>query len=302
MDLAVDARAALGEGAIWDSRRNALYWVNIDGGEVHVYDPATDTDRCINVGQKVGTVVPRRSGGLMLAVEQGFAFLDLDTEELELICDPPEHNPALRFNDGKCDPAGRFWAGTITTRDDPGGASLFCLFPDLAARRMLTGVTNSNGICWSLNAKTMYYVDTPTQTVAAFDYDVDTAEISGRRVAVTVPEDMGHPDGMTIDAEGKLWVAHWGGWSVNRWDPDTGEHLLSVPIPADHVSSCAFGAAGQCASVRTDAHFMRDLDTLYVTTARGGLSDEQLQTQPHAGGLFRVDVGVHGVQAFEFDA
>jgi len=286
IEVAVDAQAALGEGAIWHARRNVLYWVDIDAGEVHVYDPATGADRAIGVGQKVGTVVPRASGGVMVAVEEGFAHLDLDTGDLTLVCDPPEHNPALRFNDGKCDPAGRFWAGTITGRDNAGAAGLYCLFADRTTRRMLTGVTNSNGICWSLDATTMYYIDTATAQVSAFDYDAATGEIGNRRTVITVPGSIGHPDGMTIDAQGMLWIAHWGGWSVNRWDPVSGQHLESIPVPADHVSSCAFGGP--------------ELDTLYVTTARGGLGDEQLAEQPHAGGLFRVRMDVRGVPAFEF--
>ncbi len=284
-ELVLDAQAQLGEGAIWDSQTALLYWVDIMGRKVHIYDPATGSDRAVDVGQQVGTVVPRRSGGLMLAVENGFAFLDLDTKAVTPICDPPEHNPALRFNDGKCDPAGRFWAGTLSS-ERKAEASLYCLFPDLTTKRMLTGVMNSNGICWALDAKTMYYIDTPTQTVAAFDYDVETGEISNCRAAVVVPEDVGHPDGMTIDAEGKLWVAHWGGWSVGRWDPETGEQLATVAVPAAHVSSCAFGGP--------------DLDELYITTAGIGVDCEAAREQPHAGGLFRAKPGVRGVAAFEF--
>ena len=285
-ELVLDARADLGEGAIWDAKKQLLYWVNINHGEVHIYDPKTASDRTLNVGEPVGTVVPRRSGGLMLAMKSGFAHLDLDTEKLTPICDPEEHDPELRFNDGKCDPAGRFWAGTITSGATPARASLYCLFPDLTATRILAGVTNSNGIAWGLEAKTMYYIDTATATVWSFDYDLDTGAITNRHAAVTVPDELGHPDGMTIDAEGMLWVAHWGGRSINRWDPAGGGHLRAIPIPADHVSSCAFGGA--------------ELDTLYVTTARGGLSEEDLRTQPHAGGLFSVKPGVRGVAAFEF--
>jgi sugar lactone lactonase YvrE len=299
-ELVIDAHADLAEGAIWDSKNALLYWVNINGHEVHVYDPATDTDRAINVGEPVGTVVARASGGVMLALKSGFAHLDLDTEELTRVCDPEGHNPDLRFNDGKCDPAGRFWAGTITGRDKPGIASLFCLSPDLTARQMLTGVTNSNGICWSLDEATMYYIDTPTRTVAAFDYDKTTGEIGNRRVVVEVPEDMGHPDGMTIDAEGMLWVAHWGGWSVNRWDPNTGAHLDAIALPASNVSSCAFGGAGECSCDRSGGHSAPVLDTLYITTAREHLGPGDIEKQPHSGGVFKATPGVRGVPAFEF--
>lgn len=285
-ELVIDAKAELAEGAIWDAASARLYWVNINDGEVHRYDPATGDDRCLNVGQPVGTVVPRTSGGVMLALKSGFAHLDTETEALTLLCDPEEHDPTLRFNDGKCDPAGRFWAGTITGHDRPGIARLFCLFPDLTARTMLTGVTNSNGLCWSLDERTLYYIDTPTQQVAAFDYDKVTGEIGNRRVVVQVPADLGHPDGMTIDAEGMLWVAHWGGWSVNRWDPATGRHLKAILLPASNVSSCAFGGPA--------------LDTLYITTAREHLTAADLAEQPQAGGVFQAKPGVRGVPAFAF--
>jgi sugar lactone lactonase YvrE len=285
-ELVIDAKAELAEGAIWDAERKRLYWVNINDGEVHRYDPATGNDRCLNVGEPVGTVVPRASGGVMLALKSGFAHLNLETERLTRLVDPEGRDPSLRFNDGKCDPAGRFWAGTITGRDRPGIASLFCLFPDGSTRQMLTGITNSNGLCWSLDERTLYYIDTPTQEVAAFDYDKATGEIANRRVAVRVPETMGHPDGMTLDAEGMLWVAHWGGWSVNRWNPATGQHLGTVLLPASNVSSCAFGGPA--------------LDTLYITTAREHLNASDLEKQPLAGGIFRAKPGVRGVPAFAF--
>ncbi len=285
VELVLDAHALLGEGAIWDSNKRLLYWVDIEGRKVHIFDPATGADRTIHVGERVGTVVPRASGGLMLAIESGFAHLDPDAEELVVLCDPEGRDPGLRFNDGKCDPAGRFWAGTITGRDNPGRAALFCLFPDLTSKQMLAGVTNSNGIAWGLDARTMYYIDTPTATVSAFDYDLETGNITNRRPAVVVPDEMGHPDGMTIDAEGMLWVALWGGRCVSRWDPATGRLLGTIPVPASHVSSCAFGGPG--------------LGDLYITTARAGLSDA-LRAEPHAGGLFRARPGVRGVPAFEF--
>lgn len=285
-DLILDARAGLGEGAVWDSEREMLYWVDINAGVVHTFDPATGEDRAISVGEPVGAVVPRRSGGLMLAVRRGFASLSPESGGLRLVCDPDGHNPELRFNDGKCDPAGRFWAGTITGRDKPGRAGLFCLFPDLHAEQKLADVTNSNGICWRSDGRMMYYIDTPLQRVDAFDFDPETGSISNRRPVVTVPDDMGHPDGMTIDAEEKLWVAMWGGGAVHRWDPDTGEHLGSVDVPASQVTSCAFGG--------------RNLDELYITTARAGLARKELRTQPRAGGLFKAEPGVQGAKAFAF--
>lgn len=286
MQLILDAKVELGEGSIWDHRQQRLYWVNITAGEVHIYDPSVGSDRVIPVGQYVGTVAPARSGALMAALHHGFGRLDLETGALELIHAPEKDKPDNRFNDGKCDPAGRFWAGTISLKREKGVCALYRLDCDLTVTRMVEGVSNSNGICWSLDASTMYYIDTPTGRVDAFDYDAKTGSIANRRPVITVPPDMGHPDGMTIDAGGMLWVCLWGGGCVSRWDPRTGALLETVRVPAAQVSSCAFGGP--------------DLNDLYITTARQNLSEADLVGQPHAGGLFRTRPGVRGIPAFEF--
>lgn len=223
----------------------------------------------------------------MVALHHGFASLDLETEELTIIHDPEAHLPGTRFNDGKCDPAGRFWAGTMSLGSDPPGAgSLYVMDTDLSVRRALEKVTISNGIVWSLDHSTMYYIDTPTREVSAFDYDIETGAISNRRAAVTIPEGYGSPDGMAIDVEGMLWVAVWGSSEVSRWDPTSGELLQTISVPATQVTACAFGGP--------------DLDQLYITTARIRLDEQALADQPHAGGLFRARPGVRGVEAYEF--
>jgi sugar lactone lactonase YvrE len=285
-ELILDARATLGEGAIWHAREQRLYWVDIEPGRLHVYDPADGTDRVFELGQMVGTVVPRARGGVMLALHHGFAAFDLQTGAMTPWSDPEHHLPRNRFNDGKCDPAGRFWAGTISLDREPGAASLYCLEPDGRVRAMWRGVTNSNGIAWSQDRATMYYIDTPTRRVTAFDYDVASGQIANPRTVITIPEDCGKPDGMTIDAAGMLWIALWEGGCVGRWDPRTGAWLDSVAVPASRVTSCAFGGP--------------DLNELYITTARIGLNVSDLAEQPHAGSLFRARPGVPGVAAFEF--
>jgi len=281
-DLIFDAKATLGEGAIWDSRQQMLYWVDVLGKRFWRFDPATGQHEVFAVGQFVSTIVPRRSGGVILGLHHGLATYDLDTRKLTLICDPENGDPDLRFNDGKCDPAGRFWAGTIPLTKRGPFASLFCLFPDLHCERKLTGVGNSNGIAWSLDAKTMYYTDTACGTVDAFDYNLETSMIDNRRVAITIPAETGRPDGSTLDAEGMLWVAHWAGGRVTRWNPITGKLLATVNLPTPQVSSCAFGGP--------------KLDRLFITTAQRGLET----TDSLAGGLFCTDVGVRGLPAFEF--
>jgi sugar lactone lactonase YvrE len=285
-ELVLDAQATLGEGAIWDAKRQALLWIDIVKQQVHIYNPSTQENRTIQLDQMVGTVVPRQSGGLMVAVHHGFASLDLETEEMEIVADPEHDQPENRFNDGKCDPAGRFWAGTLSLKGKRGTCNLWRLDADLSVHKMIEGVSVSNGIVWTADRTAMYYVDTPTHRVDRFDYDHDTGEIANRSVAVRIPEGMGSPDGMTIDSEGMLWVCLWQGGKVSRWDPKRGELLQTVDLPASNVTSCAFGGV--------------NLEQLYITTARINVSDEQLQEQPLAGGLFRADVGVSGMPAFEF--
>ena len=288
IELVIDAKAALGEGPLWHAQTQRLYWVDILGCALHVYDPRAQTDRCLQVGQPVGTVVPRRSGGVLLALQHGFASLDLDTEALTLLHDPEAHLPGNRFNDGKCDPAGRFWAGTMGLADPTprGLGSLYCLDAQQRVTRRLSGVTCSNGLAWSRDLTTMYYVDSGAQTVDAFDYDHASGEIGNRRAVITLPDDYGLPDGMTLDAEGMLWVAGWGRHRLSRWNPADGALLRTYELPVSKVTACAFGGP--------------HLDALSITSARTGLDAAALAREPLAGGLFVVYPGVSGLPAFEY--
>ena len=291
VELVLDAQADMGEGPIWHARTQRLYWVNCAAGEVHVFDPQAKTDRTIRVGQLVGTVVPRRKGGVMLAVKHGFASLDLDTEALTLLADPEADQPQNVFNDGKCDPAGRFWAGTISDGPPfiPGAGSLYCLDTGGQVSRKVGQVSMSNGLVWSHDKATFYFIDSFAHTVDAFDYDDATGEISNRRVAITIPKECGVPDGMTIDADGMLWVAGWGGSQVCRWDPSQARLLQSIELPVSQVTACAFGGP--------------QLDELYITSARSGaygLDQAALAREPQAGGIFKARPGVRGTEAFEF--
>ncbi len=287
VETVVDRRCLVGEGAIWDSRRQYLLWVDILGHLLFVYDPATGQNRGINLLQAVGTVVPRTKGGVVVALHNGFARLDLETERMTPIADPEADLPGNRFNDGKCDPAGRLWAGTMAfdgMRDQEQGA-LYCLDAGGAVTRKLGRVSISNGIVWSADARTMYFIDTVKNDVRAFDYDLDTGAIANERVTVRNDGD-GHFDGMTIDAEGMVWIALFGGGAVKRYHPETGEHLATIELPVTCVTSCAFGGP--------------HLDHLYVTSASFRLSAAELAEQPLAGSLFRAVPGVRGVPAFEY--
>jgi len=287
---AIDSKSALGEAPLWNQGEEKLYWVDIDAGIIHIFDPAAGEDRSIAAGMKVGAAVPRSveaGGGLLLASEEGFCSLDPGTGQVEKIVHPEAGNEDTRFNDGKCDPAGRFWAGTMSYSRTRGAANLWCLDTDYTVTRRVSGVTVSNGLAWSLDEKKMYYIDSSEFAVVVFDYDKESGEISYPRPAVLVPQSIGKPDGMCIDAEGMLWIALFRGAAVSRWDPATGELIELIEIPCRYVTSCAFGGS--------------DLDTLYVTTARGPAAAEELNRYPESGGVFAVmKPGVKGVPSFEF--
>jgi len=281
-ELELEIPASLGEGAIWNHQTNTFWWVDIEGRKLNIYDPETKSNREIDVKERIGTVVPSKNGGAIIALENGIFHLDLETEKMNLICNPLEELDTIRFNDGKCDPAGRLWVGSMSLKFKKGAASLYSIEPDGSFRKVFGGVTVSNGINWSNDHKILYYIDTPLGNVRAWDYDNETGEISNERIVVSIPDGIGGPDGMTIDAEGKLWVAQWGGNMVGRWDPETGELIGKVEVPAPNVTSCAFGGP--------------DLDVLYITTA-GGDNQKMREEYPLAGSVFKVSPGVKGVKA-----
>ena len=279
------AQASLGEGSLWNPATARLYWVDIEGRALHVFDPATGQDRRYPTGKRIGTVVPMRNGNALVALQTGIHELNLSTGQLTRLADPiTDEN--LRFNDGKCDPAGRFWVGTFDMLGRAHAGTLYRFDPDGSTHVMLRRIPNSNGIAWSLDHRTMYYIDTPTLTVQAFDYDQGSGAIANARVVVHFPAGIGWPDGMTLDAEGMLWVALWGGGAVHCYDPTTGALLRVVTVPAPFTSSCAFGGP--------------DLRTLYITSARGGLSPQQMAEFPLSGDVFATEPGVRGIAACFF--
>lgn len=287
VELVIDSKSELGEGAIWNYQTGELMWVNIKGKILNFYNPATGFNKEMLTGQMVGTAVPTESGQVLVALQNGIYSLDPETGSKKLLTDPEADKPDNRFNDGKCDPAGRFWAGTLSLVGAKNAAALYRLDPDTSVHKMIDGVGISNGIVWSADQTKMYYIDTPTRKVMGYNYDNETGDISNPKVAVEIPNGAGGPDGMTIDADGNLWVALWGGSAVACFNPETGELIRKIEVPAKNVTSCAFGDD--------------DLGTLYITTARESTSEEDLQRFPHAGGVFRTRPGVKGVKAFFFN-
>jgi len=275
-------RCQWGEGPIW--WRDALYYVDIEGHKVHRFDPADGSEESWNVGQRVGTVVPRASGGLVIAGDHGFLFLDEKTGALTPIADPEAEKPDNRFNDGKCSPDGRFFAGTISLAKKTGDARLYRLDPDLTVHEAFGPVTNSNGIAWSADGKTVYYIDTPRKEVLAFDYEYDyeDGELSNPRSVISTGHIDASPDGMTIDSDGNLWIAFCHGGCVSCFNPETGDEIHRIALPCLETTACAFGGP--------------DLSDLFVTTGVHKTAEEE-----HAGRLFVIrGLNVKGVPANAF--
>lgn len=273
VDLVWQRESELGEGPIW--HEDQLWWVDINGGDLLSYNPQTAQRRTWKPGGKLGTVVPRAGGGLLIAGETGFFFFDPATGRRQDIDSPPADMMNGRFNDGKCDPAGRLYAGTINME---GAAAFFRLDPDLRWKRVLTDVTISNGLAWWEDA--FYYIDSAQRQVDVFDYDAPTGEISNRRCAFPTTDHDGVPDGMTIDRAGNLWVAFYDGAKVVHFERKTGETLAEIAIPAKQVTACWFGG--------------KDLADLYVTSAAQSLSAEDHALYPLSGSLFRCRPGATG--------
>jgi sugar lactone lactonase YvrE len=284
-DVFVAGAGELYEGPCWDPRTGTLVWVDILAGAVHVADPVTGQRQVHTLGMPVSAVAPRRSGGWVAAVERGFLLLDESWHPVGGVVPAPGQPDGTRFNDGKCDPAGRFWAGTLAYDGTPGAGALYVLDPAGTVREVLRGVTNSNGLAWSPDGGTLYYVDTGRGTIDCMDVDPSSGAVANRRALVTVPGAEGLPDGLTIDREGYLWLALWGGSCVRRYSP-SGVLDRVVGLPVERVTSMAFGGAA--------------LDELFITTAWEGLTLIEREHQPLAGSVFRHRPGVTGLPPAAF--
>jgi sugar lactone lactonase YvrE len=284
-ELVADARTMLGEGPIWDDREQCVWWVDILGESLHRTDPVTGQDDVIPVGQMVGALGLRDRGGLVAASRDGFVGIDAASGRIERLADVEADRPSSRMNDGKVDPRGRFWAGTTDIDHRAGLGTLYRLDADLTVSPMLPEVTISNGLDWTADGATMYFIDTPTRRVDRFSFDPSTGSIADRTMAVSIRPRAGDPDGMTLDAEDHLWVALWDGWAVERYAPD-GSLELRVEVPAAQATSCTFGGS--------------DLDLLFITTAQKDFPAGGKPDQPHAGGLFVCRPGVRGRPAHRF--
>ncbi|MFB7953272.1 SMP-30/gluconolactonase/LRE family protein [Streptomyces sp. NPDC056045] len=282
-ELVLRSNADVGEGPAWDAARQRLVWVDVTGCAVHTFDPVGGVDRAVDVGTHVGAAVPAGDDGLILAVRDGLAMLSPDGD-VRMVAEVEADLPGNRMNDAKCDPSGRLWAGTMPYEAEPGAAALY-RYDGRSVARVLTGVTLSNGLGWSPDGTVMYHIDSGAQRVDAYDFDPATGEPCSHRVVVTIDPAEGMPDGMTVDDDGCLWVALWGGGTVRRYTPD-GVLDRIVRLPVTQVTSCAFGGPGG--------------DVLYVTSAAYRLTPGELTAQPLAGSIFAVEPGTTGRPATPF--
>lgn len=282
----VETEAILGEGPVWDEKENKLYWVDIMMGRLFVYSPGDKKNTAFALGEHVGAIALREKGGLVAAMKSGFVFINLKTGETKKIGDPESHIPGNRFNDGKCGPGGRFWAGTMSYEQSKGAGSLYCLNTDLSIDLKLQEITISNGLAWNQKKDKFYYTDTPTGDICSFDFDLSSGKISNRSVIRNIDNSEGYPDGMTIDTENNLWIALYGGAKVIRIDPDSGKTVFEVQLPVPKVTSCTFGG--------------NKMNELYITTCRENMSDEEIRNFPLSGSLFKADVPFEGLPAYRF--
>lgn len=288
VDVALDCRCQLGEGPIWDYRSARILFVDINGHRIHAYDPSSQAHESFDCGEYVSAIALAAHGGYAVTLQHDIAwFADGKIAERPLTV---ESGRKTRFNDGYVDPRGRFWAGTLSLVRKPEDAALYRidLSPYPLVTRMLSRVTNSNGIDWSGDGQRMYYIDTGTRRIDVFDFDPDAGTIANRRPLVTFAEGEGKPDGLVLDEEDGIWVALWEGSAVRRYASD-GRLLTQIDLPVSCPTKPAFGGA--------------NLDELYITTARTALTtDADRAREPHAGSLLVARPGVRGRRAREFRA
>lgn len=272
----------LGEGPLWLKGSNSLCWVDILKHKVYEYSVDSKQTRNWDINKHVTLLIETdKKGVLLIGVKGGLALLNMETNTLTDVIPLEIEKDNSRPNDGGCDPNGNLWIGTLDMDFEEGAGALYML-EDSTFKEKITGTTIANGLVWSGDEKSMYFIDSPKGTVQAFNYSKADNSIVFQKEVIQIPKELGGPDGMAIDEEGMLWVAHYGGYSVGRWNPTTGELLEKIDVPAPNITACAFGGD--------------DLQTLFITTARQELSDVELAAFPKSGSLFSVKTSVKGLR------
>ena len=270
----------LGESPLWSPAERALYFVDIKNPRLFRHDVAAGTTRITALAEPVGAIGLRRGGGLIAAARSGFAFIDAGGALSPAFHRPDSETPRNRFNDGKCDRAGRFWAASMDDGEVDATGHLYCLDAGGQCRRLESGFVIGNGLGWNPDNRVFYFTDSARRRIYAYDFDIGAGTIANRRVFAAIADDAGFPDGLCVDSEGHVWSAHWDGWRVTRYAPD-GRIVEVLRMPVPRPTSCAFGGA--------------DLATLFVTSARIGLDAAALAQAQHSGCVFAVQTGARGL-------
>ncbi|MGF1527215.1 MAG: SMP-30/gluconolactonase/LRE family protein [Candidatus Competibacterales bacterium] len=276
----LDARAQLGECPRWDEVNQRLYWVDIDGFRLHGFDPATKALETLQLTEEIGCFALTQGGDFIAALRSGFCRIASLQGGLTPLPSPDYDRTTTRFNDGRCDPKGRFWAGTLYAPKDHPGGGWYCLEADGTFRRRGRAVTTANGLAFDQRGAYLYYADTPEHVVYRCAFDLATGDVGEPTVFHRFPRGQGRPDGAAVDGEGHYWSALYAGGRIVRLDPQ-GQQVAEIAVPAPYPTMVAFGGA--------------DLKTLFITTARGRCTPDELARYPQSGGLFAVEVAVAGL-------
>ncbi|HEY2862316.1 MAG TPA: SMP-30/gluconolactonase/LRE family protein [Casimicrobiaceae bacterium] len=278
-ECVLDARASLGECPVWSIEEQVLYWIDINAPSLNRFDPKSRSNLAWPMPSSIGSYALREQGGFVAALRDGIWLIDragrLGDRMAEAPYDPSHH----RFNDGRADAAGRYWAGTMNERREASSGALYCIDPYFTLTRVLDGIMISNGLAWSPDGRTLYHADTPTRTVNAYDFDATSGAVGGKRTFAHFDGETERPDGAAVDSEGCYWIAFYRGGKVVRLST-RGERIAEYAVPAMCPTMCAFGGP--------------DLRTLYVTTARQNREPDELARLPQSGGVFAMQVDTPG--------
>lgn len=287
--LLVKADCILGESPMWHAERGSIWWVDIIGKKILEFNPQKGELSTWELEKHISLIrrIAYQNNLLLLCLEDGIASYDITSSRLTHLLDIEKEIMTNRSNDGKCDALGRLWLGTMNMDCKKGCGSVYLIDNNLAVQKKISNTTISNGLTWNLANDRLYYIDSTTYQVQSYYFDLKSGDIRFERTIIHVPKELGEPDGMAIDTEGMLWIAQWGGFGVNRWDPSTGEMIDKISVPVPNVSSCAFGGQNN--------------RTLFITTARDGLSPEDLEKYPESGSVFVANTEVSGYPEYKFN-
>ncbi len=278
------SHALVGEGPVWNNKRKVLHWVDVIGPHIHTFSPKESTLASFKLPHIVSAILPTANDRLIAVTEKGIALLNENSGELDFMSNPESALPSNRFNDAKTDTRGRIWAGSMNRKANEGTGSLYKFDTPFTASRMDTGFKVSNGLGWCPRNKTMYFTETVSATIFAYDFDKDTGDIKNRREFLKFDIKNGKPDGICVDCDGNVWVAFWDGWRVSGYT-SKGEFFRDIRVPVPRVTSCCFGG--------------QDMKRLYITSASAGLNEEQIQQAPLSGSLFAIDLDTEGQKTHE---